>query len=158
MSDKNAPIKIGQMQRGNTRYYHLKSNHIHTESMDMFETRISFAFDNQEIIKYIDEDEKHQNQFMDLLVKLQEGILNIDKNKAIYQMFIFIDVESKNGLPELNPKVHIISKIYKDYENKQFGVEIKPSNLGVPIHANTFEQLPKEVVSQIKQYGDIVKG
>ena len=77
------------------------------------------------------------------------------ENRAIFQMFLFIDIESKNGIPQLNPKVNIISKIYKDYDNKHFGVEIKPSNIGVPFHANTFNQLPKQVVEKIQEHGDM---
>ena len=70
-------------------------------------------------------------------------------------MFLFFEIESKNGIPQLNPKVHIISKVYKDYDNKHFGVEIKPSNIGVPFHANTFNQLPERVVEEIKNHGDM---
>ena len=152
-----APIQINEMTRGDNRYYHLRSHRIHPESMDMFDSRISFVFDNKELLNHIDSKEENKNDFMDLLVKIQEGILSKEgqENKAIFQMFIYIDIKSKNGLPELNPKVHIISKIYKDYDKKQFGVEIKPTDIGIPFHANTFNQLPKQVVEKIQEHGDM---
>ena len=50
----DAPIKINQQTRGDNRYYHLRSHRIHPESMDMFESRISFALDNKEMIEKID--------------------------------------------------------------------------------------------------------
>tara|TARA_R100001129_G_scaffold167828_1_gene135626 strand:- start:822 stop:1217 length:396 start_codon:yes stop_codon:yes gene_type:complete len=125
--------------------------------MDMFDSRISFALDNKEMIEKIDSDENAKNNFMDVLVGIKEEILSREgqENKAIFQMFLFIDIESKNGIPQLSPKVHIISKIYKDYDKEQFGVEIKPSNIGIPFHANTFNQLPKPVVEEIKNHGDM---
>ena len=153
----DAPIKINQQTRGDNRYYHLRSHRIHPQSMDMFESRISFALDNKDVINFIDSSEEYKNDFMDLLVKIKEGIVSKEgqENRAIFQMFLFIDIESKNGIPQLNPKVNIISKIYKDYDNKHFGVEIKPSNIGVPFHANTFNQLPKQVVEKIQEHGDM---
>ncbi len=152
-----APIQINQMTRGDNRYYHLRSHRIHPQSMDMFDSRISFALDNKEMIEKIDSDENAKNNFMDVLVGIKEEILSREgqENKAIFQMFLFIDIESKNGIPQLSPKVHIISKIYKDYDKEQFGVEIKPSNIGIPFHANTFNQLPKPVVEEIKNHGDM---
>ena len=151
-----APIQINQMTRGDNRYYHLRSHRIHPQSMDMFESRISFALDNKDVIEKIDSDENAKNNFMDVLVGIKEEILSQEgkENKAIFQMFLFFDIESKNGIPQ-RPKVHIISKIYKDYDNKHFGVEIKPSNIGVPFHANTFNQLPKQVVEKIQEHGDM---
>ena len=153
-----APIQINQMTRGDNRYYHLRSHRIHPQSMDMFESRISFALDNKDVIDWIDSSEDAKNDFMDMLVKIKEGILSREgeDNKAIFQMFLFIDIKSKNGATSLlKPKVNIISKIYKDYDNKHFGVEIKPSDIGVPFHANTFNQLPKQVVDEIKNHGDM---
>ena len=152
-----APIQINQMTRGDNRYYHLRSHRIHPQSMDMFESRISFALDNKDVINFIDSSEEYKNDFMDLLVKIKEGILSQEgkENKAIFQMFLFLDIESKNGTPQLNTKVNIISKVYKDYDNKHFGVEIKPSDIGVPFHANTFNQLPKQVVEKIQEHGDM---
>ena len=152
-----APIQINQMTRGDNRYYHLRSHRIHPQSMDMFDSRISFALDNKEMIEKIDSDENAKNNFMDVLVGIKEEILSREgqENKAIFQMFLFIDIESKNGIPQLSPKVHIISKIYKDYDKEQFGVEIKPSNIGIPFHANTFNQLPERVVDEIKNHGDM---
>ena len=152
----DAPIKINQQTRGDNRYYHLRSHRIHPQSMDMFDSRISFALDNKEMIERIYSDENAKNNFMDVLVKIQEEILSREgqENKAIFQMFLFFEIESKNGIPQ-RPKVHIISKIYKDYDNKHFGVEIKPSNIGVPFHANTFNQLPERVVEEIKNHGDM---
>ena len=93
---------------------------------------------------------------MDVLVKIKEEILSQEgkENKAIFQMFLFFEIESKNGIPQ-RPKVNIISKVYKDYDKKHFGVEIKPSNIGVPFHANTFNQLPERVVEEIKNHGDM---
>ena len=155
---KEAPIQINEMTRGDNRYYHLRSNHIHPQSMDMFESRISFVFNNKDIIQKIDSEEKHKNNFLDLLVSIQEKALEIEGkvNKAIFQMFIYIDVQSKNnGTPEIRPKVQIISKIYKDYDKQQFGVEIAPSNIGIPFHPNTFNQLPKQVVDEIKKHGEM---
>ena len=151
-----APIQINQMTRGDNRYYHLRSHRIHPQSMDMFDSRISFALDNKEMIEKMDSDENAKNNFMDVLVKIQEEILSREgqENKAIFQMFLFIDIESKNGIPQ-SPNVHIISKIYKDYDKEQFGVEIKPSNIGIPFHPNTFNQLPKPVVEEIKKHGDM---
>ena len=153
----DAPIKINQQTRGDNRYYHLRSHRIHPQSMDMFESRISFALDNKDVINFIDSSEEYKNDFMDLLVKIKEGIVSKEgqENRAIFQMFLFIDIDSKNGIPQLNTKVNIISKIYKDYDNKHFGVEIKPSNIGVPFHANTFNQLPERVVEEIKNHGDM---
>ena len=151
-----APIQINQMTRGDNRYYHLRSHRIHPQSMDMFDSRISFALDNKEMIEKMDSDENAKNNFMDVLVKIQEEILSREgqENKAIFQMFLFIDIESKNGIPQ-SPNVHIISKIYKDYDKEQFGVEIKPSDIGIPFHPNTFNQLPKPVVEEIKKHGDM---
>ena len=153
----DAPIKINQQTRGDNRYYHLRSHRIHPQSMDMFESRISFALDNKDVINFIDSSEEYYNEFMDLLVKIKVGIVSKEgqENRAIFQMSLFIDIESKNGTPQLNTKVNIISKIYKDYDNKHFGVEIKPSNIGVPFHANTFNQLPERVVEEIKNHGDM---
>jgi len=154
----DAPIKINQQTRGDNRYYHLRSHRIHPQSMDMFESRISFALDNKEMIEEIDSDENSKNNFMDILVGIKEEILSQEgkENKAIFQMFLFIEVKSTNGIPDpKRTRVHIISKIYKDYDKKHFGVEIKPSNYGVPIHANTFNQLPERVVEQIKNHGDM---
>ena len=70
------PIKINQMTRGDNRYYHLRSHRIHPQSMDMFETRISFALDNKDVINFIDSSEEYKNDFMDLLVKIKEGIVS----------------------------------------------------------------------------------
>ena len=154
----DSPIQINQQTRGDNRYYHLRSHRIHPQSMDMFESRISFALDNKDVINHIDSKEEFKNDFMDLLVKIKEGILSKEgqENKAIFQMFLFIDIESKNGTTSLlKPKVNIISRIYKDYDNKHFGVEIKPSDIGVPFHANTFNQLPKQVVEKIQEHGDM---
>ena len=153
----DAPIKINQQTRGDNRYYHLRSHRIHPQSMDMFESRISFALDNKDVIEKIDSDENAKNNFMDVLVGIKEEILSQEakENKAIFEMFLFLDIESKNGTPQLNTKVNIISKVYKDYDNKHFGVEIKPSNIGVPFHANTFNQLPERVVEEIKNHGDM---
>ena len=153
----DAPIKINQMTRGDNRYYHLRSHRIHPQSMDMFETRISFALDNKDVINFIDSSEEYKNDFMDLLVKIKEGIVSKEgqENRAIFQMFLFIDIDSKNGIPQLNPKVNIISKIYKDYDKKQYGVEIKPSDIGIPFHPNTFNQLPKQVVEKIQEHGNM---
>ena len=49
-----APIQINQMTRGDNRYYHLRSHRIHPQSMDMFDSRISFALDNKEMIEEIE--------------------------------------------------------------------------------------------------------
>ena len=54
-----APIQINQMTRGDNRYYHLRSHRIHPQSMDMFETRISFALDNKDVINFIDSSEEY---------------------------------------------------------------------------------------------------
>ena len=59
----DAPIKINQMTRGDNRYYHLRSHRIHPQSMDMFESRISFALDNKEVIEKIDSDEEEPIDF-----------------------------------------------------------------------------------------------
>ena len=72
----DAPIKINQMTRGDNRYYHLRSHRIHPQSMDMFESRISFALDNKDVIEKIDSDENAKNNFMDVLVGIKEEILS----------------------------------------------------------------------------------
>ncbi len=105
----DAPIKINQQTRGDNRYYHLRSHRIHPQSMDMFESRISFALDNKEMIEEIDSDENAKNNFMDVLVKIKEEILSQEgkENKAIFQMFLFIEIKSTNGIPTLNAQEFI---------------------------------------------------
>ena len=60
----DAPIKINQQTRGDNRYYHLRSHRIHPQSMDMFETRISFALDNKDVINFIDSSEEYKKQLI----------------------------------------------------------------------------------------------
>ena len=79
MMSTDAPIKINQMTRGDNRYYHLRSHRIHPQSMDMFESRISFALDNKDVIEKIDSDENAKNNFMDVLVGIKEEILRSAK-------------------------------------------------------------------------------
>ena len=156
MSENTSPIKIEAMEVDNVRYYHLVSNHIHKDTMEMYEMRISFLVDNSKILKRIDENENSTNAFMDMLTQIQEKTLELNSN-PIFQMAIHLDVsEIKDGF-KLNPKVQILTKISKDYDEKAYAVQFTDSKYGIPIHNNTFNQLPDEVVTKIKEHSTMQK-
>ena len=156
MSENTSPIKIEAMEVDNVRYYHLVSNHIHKDTMEMYEMRISFLVDNSKILKRIDENENSANAFMDMLTQIQEKTLELNNN-PIFQMAIHLDVsEIKDGF-KLNPKVQILTKISKDYDEKAYAVQFTDSKYGIPIHNNTFNQLPDEVVTKIKEHSTMQK-
>ena len=151
MSEKNLPIKIQAMQLDDVRYYHLVSNHIHKDTMEMYEMRISFIIDNSKILKQIDKNEDSTNAFMDMLTQIQKKTLELNNN-PIFQMAIHLDISKiKDGF-KLNPKVQILTKISKDYDEKAYAVQFIDSKYGIPIHNNTFNQLPDEVVDKIKEH------
>lgn len=152
MNEKNLPIKIQAMQLDDVRYYHLVSNHIHKDTMEMYEMRISFIVDNTMVLKQIDKNENSTNAFMDMLTQIQEKTLELNNN-PIYQMAIHLDVEKiKEDGFKINPKVQILTKISKDYDEKAYAVQFIESKYGIPIHNNTFNQLPEEVVTKIKEH------
>ena len=156
MSENTSPIKIEAMEFDNVRYYHLVSNHIHKDTMEMYEMRISFLVDNSKILKRIDENDDSTNAFMDMLTQIQEKTLELNNN-PIFQMAIHLDVsEIKDGF-KLNPKVQILTKISKDYDEKAYAVQFTDSKYGIPIHNNTFHQLPEEVVSKIKEHSSMTR-
>tara|TARA_R100000988_G_scaffold102195_1_gene77158 strand:+ start:235 stop:729 length:495 start_codon:yes stop_codon:yes gene_type:complete len=157
MSEKNLPIKIQAMQLDDVRYYHLVSNHIHKDTMEMYEMRISFIVDNSKILKQIDKNVEATNSFMDMLTQIQEKTLELNNN-PIFQMAIHLDVSKiKEDGFKINPKVEILTKISKDYDQKAYSVQFTDSAYGIPIHNNTFNQLPDEVVDKIKEHSIMTK-
>ena len=156
MSENTSPIKIQAMQLDDVRYYHLVSNHIHKDTMEMYEMRISFIVDNSKILKQIDKNDDSTNAFMDMLTQIQEKTLELNNN-PIFQMAIHLDVsEIKDGF-KLNPRVQILTKISKDYDEKAYAVQFTDSKYGIPIHNNTFNQLPDEVVDKIKEHSSMTR-
>lgn len=156
MSEKNLPIKISAMEIDDVRYYHLVSNHIHKDTMEMYEMRISFLVDNSKILKRIDENDESTNAFMDMLIQIQEKTLELNNN-PIFQMAIHLDVSKNKDGFKLNPNVQILTKISKDYDEKAYAVQFTESHYGIPIHNNTFNQLPEEVVTKIKDNAVMMK-
>jgi len=157
MIEKNLPIKIEAMELDDVRYYHLVSNHIHKDTMEMYEMRISFIVDNTMVLKQIDKNEESTNSFMDMLTQIQAKTLELNNN-PIFQMAIHLDVEKiKEDGFKINPKVQILTKISKDYDEKAYAVQFTDCKYGIPIHNNTFNQLPEEVVTKIKEHSSMTR-